>query len=126
MILGNMALIKRGSCSFMEKAYAAEQAGAIGAIIYNSDQNDIDSSIDMINDDSGLVINIPVLWIVGKNGYMMVESMLDVSIFRILLYSHLFLRITISPIYLYRTTTRVGFRSIALPGTYGEENKQNL
>ena len=74
-----MALIKRGSCSFMEKAYAAEQAGAIGAIIYNSDQNDIDSSIDMINDDSGLVINIPVLWIVGKNGYMMVESMLDVS-----------------------------------------------
>ena len=75
---GAIALIKRGSCSFMEKAYAAEQGGAIGAIIYNSDQNDIDSAIDMIDDESGLVINIPVLWIVGKNGHMMVESMLDV------------------------------------------------
>jgi len=74
---GAMALVKRGSCSFMEKAYAAEQLGAIGAIIYNSDQNDIDSAIDMIDDESGLIINIPVLWIVGKNGHMMVESMLD-------------------------------------------------
>ena len=63
----------------MEKAHVAEAAGAIGAIIYNSDQNDIDSAIDMIDDESGLVINIPVLWIVGKNGHMMVESMLDVS-----------------------------------------------
>ena len=63
----------------MEKAYAAEKAGAIGAIIYNNDQNDIDSSIDMIDDDSGIVVNIPVLWTVGKNGFMMVESMLDVS-----------------------------------------------
>ena len=76
-----MALIKRGSCSFMEKAHVAESAGAIGAIIYNSDQNDIDSAIDMIDDESGLVINIPVLWIVGKNGHMMVESMLDVSFY---------------------------------------------
>ena len=65
----------------MEKAHVAEAAGAIGAIIYNSDQNDIDSAIDMIDDESGLVINIPVLWIVGKNGHMMVESMLDVRFF---------------------------------------------
>jgi len=76
-IKGNMVLIKRGSCSFMEKAWVAEKSGAIGAIIYNNDVNDIDSNIDMVDDDSGRQISIPVLWIVGKSGHMMVESMLD-------------------------------------------------
>ena len=32
---GKIALIKRGSCSFCTKIYHAEQAGAIGAVVYN-------------------------------------------------------------------------------------------
>ena len=79
-ILGNMVLIKRGGCSFMEKSYNAQNHGAVGAIIYNNDENDIDSNIDMVNDESGRQIDIPVLWLVGRNGHMMVDSMLDVSI----------------------------------------------
>ena len=77
--LGNMVLIKRGGCSFMEKSYNAQNHGAVGAIIYNNDENDIDSNIDMVNDESGRQIDIPVLWLVGRNGHMMVDSMLDVS-----------------------------------------------
>ena len=77
---GNMVLIKRGGCSFMEKSYNAQDNGAVGAIIYNNDENDIDSNIDMVNDESGRQIDIPVLWLVGRNGHMMVDSMLDVSI----------------------------------------------
>ena len=75
-----MVLIKRGGCSFMEKSYNAQDNGAVGAIIYNNDENDIDSNIDMVNDESGRQIDIPVLWLVGRNGHMMVDSMLDVSI----------------------------------------------
>ena len=74
-----MVLIKRGGCSFMEKSYNAQNHGAVGAIIYNNDENDIDSNIDMVNDESGRQIDIPVLWLVGRNGHMMVDSMLDVS-----------------------------------------------
>ena len=74
-----MVLIKRGGCSFMEKSFVAQKHGAIGAIIFNNDANDIDSNIDMVDDESGREIDIPVLWVVGRNGHMMVESMLDVS-----------------------------------------------
>ena len=63
----------------MEKSYNAQNHGAVGAIIYNNDENDIDSNIDMVNDESGRQIDIPVLWLVGRNGHMMVDSMLDVS-----------------------------------------------
>ena len=77
-IKGNMVLIKRGGCSFMEKSFVAQEQGAIGAIIYNNDANDIDSNIDMVDDESGREIDIPVMWLVGRNGHMMVESMLDV------------------------------------------------
>ena len=63
----------------MEKSYNAQNHGAVGAIIYNNDENDIDSNIDMVNDESERQIDIPVLWLVGRNGHMMVDSMLDVS-----------------------------------------------
>ncbi|NOZ13562.1 MAG: S8 family serine peptidase [Acidobacteria bacterium] len=34
-LTGKIALIKRGSCAFCQKIYNAEQAGAIGVIVYN-------------------------------------------------------------------------------------------
>ena len=74
-----MVLIKRGGCSFMEKSYNAQNHGAIGAIIYNNDENDIDSNIDMVNDESGRQIDIPVLWLVGRNGQMFSDNLHPLS-----------------------------------------------
>jgi hypothetical protein len=38
-VAGKIALIERGDCAFAEKAWNAQQAGAIGAIIHNNSRN---------------------------------------------------------------------------------------
>ncbi|CAG5105911.1 Oidioi.mRNA.OKI2018_I69.chr1.g2562.t1.cds [Oikopleura dioica] len=73
---GNMMLIKRGGCSFLEKAIVAQNTGVIGAIIFNDDPIDVDSNIDMVDDGSekSHLVDIPIVWLQGKNGHMILNS----------------------------------------------------
>lgn len=73
---GNMMLIKRGKCSFLEKALKAQEVGARAAIIFNNEVDDIDSQIDMVDDGTkrSHLVDIPVMWIGGKNGHMILHS----------------------------------------------------
>ena len=36
--------------------------------------------MDMVADETGREVNIPTLWLIGKNGHMIADAMLDVSI----------------------------------------------
>lgn len=74
--LGNMMLIMRGDCSFLEKALKAQATGASSAIIFNNEVDDIDSQIDMVDDGSNRAheVDIPVMWIGGKNGHMILNA----------------------------------------------------
>ena len=51
-VAGKIAVIKRGSINFSLKLYNAEQAGAIGAIIYNNEPGTI--YLQMANEDGSL------------------------------------------------------------------------
>jgi Zn-dependent M28 family amino/carboxypeptidase len=44
-VTGKIALIQRGSCSFAQKQQAAAEAGAIGAIIYNNTDGDLNGTL---------------------------------------------------------------------------------
>ena len=74
--LGNMMLIMRGDCSFLEKALKAQATGASSAIIFNNEVDDIDSQIDMVDDGSNRAheVDILVMWIGGKNGHMILNA----------------------------------------------------
>jgi Zn-dependent metalloprotease len=60
--VGNIALIDRGSCSFLDKAANAEAAGAVGVIIVNTLSNAV---FQMAGDSS---ISIPSVMIGRSNG----------------------------------------------------------
>lgn len=70
-IYGNVALIERGDCSFMDKAVQAQRSGASAVIITDSNgssDDDIDYYIDMVDDNTGREVQIPAGYLLGKNG----------------------------------------------------------
>ena len=72
----------RGQCSFLEKALSAQKLGARAAIIFNNEADDIDSQIDMVDDGTNRSgeIDIPIMWIGGKNGHMILHSIKGLSV----------------------------------------------
>lgn len=66
-LAGKIALIRRGTCSFYEKAFNAQAAGAIGVVIYNNTAGWINPTVAgtpaitipvvAVSDAEGLVIN---------------------------------------------------------------------
>lgn len=72
----NIALIERGECTFLTKAINAEKAGAIGAIITDtrSELND-DYFIEMIHDTTSRDTDIPVGYLLGRNGRFIVNGL---------------------------------------------------
>jgi hypothetical protein len=65
-VADKIAVIQRGSCEFGVKVLNAQNAGAIAAIIYNNDGDDLVSmSVGATNPNS---INIPALFISQTNG----------------------------------------------------------
>lgn len=64
-INGNIALIDRGDCSFIEKALNAQASGATGVIVVNNVAGD---PISMGGGESGNLIVIPAIMISKANG----------------------------------------------------------
>lgn len=73
-LAGNVALIERGSCSFLTKAIMAEKAGAIGAIITDTRVND-DYFIEMVHDNSPRDVDIPAAYLLGRNGRIIINTL---------------------------------------------------
>ena len=75
-LVGNIALIERGDCSFLTKVIAVEAAGAIGAIVTDlSKDMTNDYYIEMIHDESKREANIPAGYLLGSNGRMIINRL---------------------------------------------------
>ncbi|XP_023346351.1 PRADC1-like protein [Eurytemora carolleeae] len=65
---GKIAFIERGECSFVSKVVRAEAAGAIGVIITDQDEENDELYISMVDDTTSRNVNIPAVFLLGKNG----------------------------------------------------------
>eukprot|EP00038_Savillea_parva_P008435 m.176968 g.176968 ORF g.176968 m.176968 type:complete len:192 (+) comp14256_c0_seq1:519-1094(+) len=74
LVDGQMALIKRGVCSFAEKAWHAQEAGALAAFIYDSDRTNDNRWVDMVRDQDSYEVTIPAMFVLGREGYKIVEG----------------------------------------------------
>lgn len=74
IVKDRIVMLERGDCSFVTKTYNAQNAGAVATIITDNDKNNDDSTIDMIKDETDREVNIPALFLLGKDGYMIERS----------------------------------------------------
>lgn len=72
---GGIALVIRGECSFLSKAVKAEQAGAVAVIVMDSQVDNDDDFILMDEDATQRPVNIPAMFLTGKDGYMLIKSL---------------------------------------------------
>lgn len=72
-VVGNIAVIYRNTCEFGMKALNAQNAGAIGVIILNRD----DEAIGMGGGAEGLNVTIPVVMLSSSDGFSLTQEMLN-------------------------------------------------
>eukprot|EP00088_Acartia_fossae_P001333 TRINITY_DN10505_c0_g1_i7.p1 TRINITY_DN10505_c0_g1~~TRINITY_DN10505_c0_g1_i7.p1 ORF type:complete len:205 (-),score=11.12 TRINITY_DN10505_c0_g1_i7:215-829(-) len=72
---GRIAFIERGDCSFVSKVIRAEEAGAIGVIITDSDIDNDDIYISMVDDTTQRKVQIPAVFLLGKNGQIIKRTL---------------------------------------------------
>ncbi|PTM59836.1 M28 family peptidase [Desmospora activa] len=70
-VAGKIALIQRGEYTFVEKARNAEEAGAVGVIIYDN----VDALVPPSPSLGGEEISIPVVAVTKENGEAMLTAM---------------------------------------------------
>eukprot|EP00045_Choanoeca_perplexa_P002598 m.25451 g.25451 ORF g.25451 m.25451 type:complete len:121 (-) comp11602_c0_seq2:100-462(-) len=68
-LYGKIALLSRGTCSFAEKAFRAQEAGALAAVIYDNDPDNDSHWIDMIVEGLDFIVDIPSMFILGLDGF---------------------------------------------------------
>lgn len=75
-IMGNVAFIARGDCSFLKKTVNAENAGAIAVIVTDLETStDEEIYIEMIHDNSTHDTNIPAGYLLGRNGRVILQTL---------------------------------------------------
>lgn len=72
---GNVAMIERGGCSFLSKTIQAERAGARAVIVYDNNSDNDDAYIDMVQDDTSRETRIPSLFLLGKDGHIILKTL---------------------------------------------------
>lgn len=72
-VAGNIAVVYRNTCEFGMKALNAQNAGAIGVIILNRD----DEAIGMGGGAEGLNVTIPVVMLSSSDGLSLTQEMLN-------------------------------------------------
>jgi hypothetical protein len=65
---GKIAIVKRGNCSFMDKAIVAQKAGALGVIIVNTAPGLMRAPAGVIRMKAGFDVTIPVVMIKTSDG----------------------------------------------------------
>lgn len=81
-IRDNIALVERGVCPFLEKCIEIERSGGIGLIVYDYDKNNSEEHIEMIDDSTPRNCSIPAVYVLGKDGHMIVQSLLALRLSR--------------------------------------------
>lgn len=76
---GNVALIKRGDCSFLTKTINAEIAGAKAAIMteFDDDSAEFEYYIEMVHDNTSREAHIPAGFLLGKNGVIIRSTLMS-------------------------------------------------
>jgi len=75
LVGGNIALVQRGECSFVSKVVRAQEAGAVGVIVTDEDTDNDQLFISMADDTTGREANIPAAFVLGKNGYIIKNTL---------------------------------------------------
>lgn len=68
-VKGSIVLIERGGCAFADKSIQAGKAGAVTAVIYNTDDGELNGSLSEATDDMVATFGID-----GKEGQQFVEQ----------------------------------------------------
>uniref|UniRef100_A0A6B2E9L9 Putative conserved secreted protein n=1 Tax=Phlebotomus kandelakii TaxID=1109342 RepID=A0A6B2E9L9_9DIPT len=77
-LLGNVALVERGDCSFLSKTINVERFGARAIIITESggsEANEDEYYIEMVHDNTEREANIPAGFLIGINGRIIVRTL---------------------------------------------------
>ncbi|XP_015914239.1 PRADC1-like protein [Parasteatoda tepidariorum] len=78
----NIALMDRGSCSFLSKCINAEKVGVVAVIIADNDISNDDQYIDMVTDTTDRNCSVPAMFLLGKDGYMIKRSLRTLNLTR--------------------------------------------
>ncbi|XP_077992259.1 protease-associated domain-containing protein 1-like [Glandiceps talaboti] len=71
---GSIALIERGGCSFVSKTLMAEKYGALAVMIHDHNSKNDWQYIDMIQDETDRETSIPAVFLLGKDGFLIKQS----------------------------------------------------
>ncbi|XP_034026629.1 protease-associated domain-containing protein 1-like [Thalassophryne amazonica] len=75
IINGQVILVERGGCSFIQKAQHVEEAGGKAVIIADNVEDNDSQYLDMITDGSAAKPSIPALFLLGRDGMMIRRSL---------------------------------------------------
>lgn len=75
IIQGQVILVERGGCSFVQKARYVEEAGGKAVLIADNAVDNDSQYLDMITDGSAAKPNIPALFLLGRDGLMIRRSL---------------------------------------------------
>ncbi|CAJ1069260.1 protease-associated domain-containing protein 1-like [Xyrichtys novacula] len=70
IIQGQVILVERGGCSFVQKARNVEEAGGKAVLIADNAADNDSHYLDMITDGSTAKPSIPALFLLGRDGMM--------------------------------------------------------
>ncbi|XP_053314055.1 protease-associated domain-containing protein 1 [Spea bombifrons] len=74
-IQGQIALVERGGCSFLSKTKVIQEHGGRAVIITDNAADNDSFYVEMIQDSSGRTADIPALFLLGRDGYMIQRSL---------------------------------------------------
>ncbi|XP_072262853.1 protease-associated domain-containing protein 1 [Pyxicephalus adspersus] len=74
-IQGQMALVERGGCSFLSKTRVIQENGGRAVIIADNASDNDSVYVEMIQDNTGRTADIPALFLLGRDGFMIQRSL---------------------------------------------------
>lgn len=74
-IQGQIALVERGGCSFLSKTRVIQEHGGRAVIITDNASDNDSVYVEMIQDNTGRTADIPALFLLGRDGYMIQRSL---------------------------------------------------
>ncbi|XP_008121287.2 protease-associated domain-containing protein 1 isoform X1 [Anolis carolinensis] len=72
---GQIALVERGGCSFLSKTRIVQEHGGRAVIIADNAYDNDNSYVEMIQDSTQRTADIPALFLLGRDGYMIRRSL---------------------------------------------------
>uniref|UniRef100_A0AAZ1XG49 PA domain-containing protein n=1 Tax=Oreochromis aureus TaxID=47969 RepID=A0AAZ1XG49_OREAU len=75
ILQGQVILVERGGCSFVQKARNVEEAGGKAVLIADNAEDNDSQYLDMVTDGSTAKPSIPALFLLGRDGMMIRRSL---------------------------------------------------